>query len=417
MIMMTRRTFTTLLAGSVAAPGTAWAQAAKAKTVYYASIGPELGWSDVDVADAALARRGAVTLPANVQYVWPHPSKQFLYAVSSNGGPGLIPGDKHWASALRIDPASGALTAHGEPQPLPSRPIHCSTDAAGAYLLTAFNHPSAVSVHRINRDGTVGDPADQPAKPDGGIFAHQILTTPGNHSAILVTRGNNAEGGKPEDPGALKVYGFKDGVLTNQASVAPGTGLGFGPRHLDFHPTQPWVFVSVERQSQLYVYKLEPDRALAREPMFVKTTLADPGNVRPAQAAGAIHVHPNGRFVYLTNRNSGRVEFEGKKVFGGGENSVAVFSIDQTTGEPTLIQTIEARTNHLRTFGIDPSGRLLVAASVQPMSVREGNGIGTLPAARVVYRIGDDGKLTFVRKYDVDTGKYLQFWSGLIAVG
>ena len=415
--MMTRRTFTALLAGSVAAPASSWAQtAAKAKTMYYASVGPELGWYDIDVAEATLNARGTVTVPANVQYLWPHPSKQYLYVVSSDGGPGLIPGSKHLASAFRIDAGSGALQPHGEPQALPSRPIHVSVDRTGNFLLTAFNHPSAVTVHRINQDGTVGDRVNQPAKPDGGIFAHQILTTPSNQSAILVTRGNNAEGGKPEDPGALKVYGFKDGVLTDRASIAPGNGLGFGPRHLDFHPTQPWVFVSVERQSQLYVYRLEADGGLSRDPMFVKTALAEPGNVRPAQAAGAIHIHPNGRFVYVTNRNSGLVEQDGKKVFGGGENNVAVFAIDQATGEPTLIQNIDARTNHLRTFAIDPTGRLLVAASIQPIAVREGNGIGTLAAGRIVYRIGDDGKLVFVRKYDVDTGKVLQFWSGMVAL-
>ena len=415
--MMTRRTFTTtLLAGSVASPAAAWGQGAKAKTVYYASVGPELGLYDIDVADATLTARGTLTLPANVQYVWPHPSRQYLYVVSSNGGPGFIPGDKHLASAFRVDPASGALQQHGEPQALPSRPIHTSVDRTGNYLLTAFNYPSAVTVHRINQDGTVGDPVNQPAKSDAGIFAHQILTTPSNQSAILVARGNNPEAGKPEDPGALKVYGFKDGVLTDRASVAPGSGLGFGPRHLDFHPTQPWVFVSVERQSQLYVYRLEADGALSRDPMFIKTALAEPGNVRPAQAAGAIHIHPNGRFAYLTNRNSGQVEHDGKKVFGGGENSVAVLTIDQATGEPTLIQYIDARTNHLRTFAIDPSGRLLVAASIQPMPVREQNGIGTLTAGRIVYRIGDDGKLDFVRKYDVDTGKVLQFWSGMVTL-
>src|SRR5262245_49043444 len=262
--MMTRRTFTTLLAASAAAPTTSWGQV-RGRTVYYASIGPELSWFDIDVADAALSRRGAITLPANVQYVWPHPSKQYLYAVSSNGGPGLIPGDTHLATAYRVDAASGALQPHGEPRSLPSRPIHVSVDRTGSYLLTAFNYPSAVTVHRISRDGRLGDLVSQPEKPDGGIFAHQILTTPSNRGAILVTRGNNAEGGKPEDPGALKVYGFSDGVLTNRASIAPGTGLGFGPRHLDFHPTQPWVFVSVERQSQLYVYRLEADHSLSRD--------------------------------------------------------------------------------------------------------------------------------------------------------
>jgi len=238
---------------------------------------------------------------------------------------------------------------------------------------------------------------------------------PSNGMVILITRGNGPTTTKPEDPGALKVFGFKDGVLTNHASVAPGNGLGFGPRHLDFHPTQPLVFVSIERQSELYVYRLEADHFLAREPIFIRPTLADPNHVQPAQAAGPIHVHPNGRFVYLTNRNSGLVEFEGKKVFGGGENNVAVFSIDGV-GEPKLIQNIDAHTNHLRTFGIDPSGRMLVAASIQPIAMREGDGIGTLTAGRIVYRIGDDGKLTFVRKYEVDTGKYLQFWSGMITL-
>jgi hypothetical protein len=115
------------------------------------------------------------------------------------------------------------------PQALPSRPIHCCVDATGGYLLTAFNFPSAVTVHRINPDGTLSDLIRQPAPPDGGIFAHQIRTTPSNQSAILVTRGNNAGDGKPEDPGALKVFGFHNGVLTNQASIAPGTGLGLTP--------------------------------------------------------------------------------------------------------------------------------------------------------------------------------------------
>lgn len=386
------------------------------KTVFYASVGPELALFDMDVADATLVKRGSVTLPANIQYAWPHPSSRYFYVVSSNGGPGVIPGDTHLASAFRVDPGSGTLTPHGAPQALPSRPIHCCIDAAGAYLLTAFNFPSAVTVHRINQDGTLGDLVRQPAQPDSGIFAHQIRTTPSNQSAILVTRGNNAGDGKPEDPGALKVFGFHSGVLTHQASIAPGTGLGFGPRHVDFHPQQPWVFVSVERQNQLYVYTLQPDHGLASDPVFIKTTLADPGHVRLAQAAGAIHIHPTGRFVYVTNRNSGAVDFAGKKVSNDGENNVAVFAIDQATGEPTLIQHSAARTIHLRTFSIDPSGRLLIAASILPMAVRDGNTVATLAAGLSVYRIGSDGRLDFVRKYDVDTGTFSQFWSGMVTL-
>src|SRR6267378_3702960 len=127
------------------------------KTVLYASVEPEFTFFDMDIADAALVKRGAVTLPANIQYAWPHPSTRYFYVVSSNGGPGVIPDDTHLASAFRVDPDSGTLTPHGAPQALPSRPIHCCVDATGGYLLTAFNFPSAVTVHRINSDGTLGE--------------------------------------------------------------------------------------------------------------------------------------------------------------------------------------------------------------------------------------------------------------------
>jgi len=392
------------------------------KTVYYASIGPELALYDTDVEDAALTRRSTVTMPANVQYAWPHPSRGHLYVVSSNGGPGVV-GDKHYANALAVDPVSGALRPHGPAAALPSRPIHCSVDRRGEYLLTAYNDPSNVTVHRLNADGTIDSLVAQADELDTGIYAHQILAAPSNRAVLLVTRGNDARADKPEDPGAIKTFAFADGVLRNLASVAPGNGLGFGPRHLDFHPTQPWVFVSVERQNKLFVYELAEDTGLTRQPLFVKDSLSPSSSRGSAgktagmhQGAGPIHVHPNGRFVYQTNRASSVTDFAGQKVFAGGDNSVAVFAIDEQTGEPTLIQTIDGRGIQLRTFGIDPSGRLLVAASITPLPVRGGDKVFTLPAGLIVFRIGGDGRLTFARKYDVETGGRLQFWSGMVTL-
>jgi 6-phosphogluconolactonase (cycloisomerase 2 family) len=381
------------------------------KAVFYQSIGPGLIRHDIDVENATLTAQDSITIAgANVQYAWPHPSRKFLYVVSSDGGPGTIPGTKHVATAFRIEP-DGRLRFHGGHARLPSRPVHCSVDQSGRHLLTAYNHPSNITVHRINADGTLGDEAAPAEKLDVGIFAHQVLTTPNDRTAIMVTRGNNARADKPEDPGALKVYGFSDGALSNLQSIAPGNGLGFGPRHLDFHPTQPWVFLSVERQSQLYVYRLNGDGSLSDDPMFIRNSLADRSNHGPSQMAGAIHVHPNGRFVYQTNRNSGLEEIDGKKVFKGGENNVAVFSIDPASGEPTLIQNIDVQTNHPRTFAIDPSGRLLITASIQPIALRDGS---KLSAALTLFRIGAEGRLTFARKYEVDTGRFMQFWTGVI---
>jgi len=250
---------------------------------------------------------------------------------------------------------------------------------------------------------------------DTGKYAHQIRATPDNQQVIMVTRGNNAPGDNPVNPGSIKTYGFKSGVLTNLASIQPGNGMQFGPRHLDFHPTQPWVYVSIESQNKLYVYKREPATGLSREPMFVRETLSNPKSPF-RQGAGTVHVHPNGRFVYQANRASATVDFQGKKVFAGGENSIAVFSINQSTGEPTLIQNIEGHGIQLRTFAIDPGARMMVAASIQPLLVREGTTIKMLSAGLTVFRMGGDGKLTFGRKYDVDVGSKTQFWSGMVTL-
>jgi 6-phosphogluconolactonase len=413
--MVDRRTFTTLLVSAIAAPEASFAQGSKAKNVFYASAGPELTLYSVDVDNAALVKRDTVSTPANIQYAWPHPSKQYLYVISSNGasGSGVPAGDTHVASTYRIDPATGALTPHGASVRLPSRPIHTSVDLSGEYLLTAFNDPSNLTVHRINKDGTLGERVNQPNTLDTGKYAHQIRVTPDNKHVILVTRGNNAPSDNPVNPGSIKTFGFKDGVLTNLAAIQPGDGMQFGPRHLDFHPTKPWVYVSIESQNKLHVYQLDSANGLSRQPLFIKDTLGDPAS-KLRQAAGPIHVHPSGRFVYQTNRAFWTTDFGGKQVFAGGENSVAVFAIDQTTGEPTLIQNADGHANYLRTFGIDPSGRLLVTASVWPMPMREGT---TLPAAISMFRIGGDGKLEFVRKYDVDaTAQKQQFWAGMVTL-
>jgi 6-phosphogluconolactonase (cycloisomerase 2 family) len=307
------------------------------------------------------------------------------------------------------------LTPHGAAAVLPTRPIHITTDAKSAHILVAFNRPSLLLVFRLNADGTLGGEVTQNEPVDAGIFAHQIRITPDDKLAILVTRGNDAAKGNPEDPGALRVFHYDNGQLTQEVSIAPNGGYGFGPRHLDFHPTQPWIYVALERQNRLAVFKrdgnvINPDAA------FQATTLEAPDNVRPRQMVGTVRVHPNGRTVYVANRNDATVEFAGKQVLGGGENSLACFSIDQTTGEPKLVGHADTRGIHCRNFHVDPSGRLLVASHITGLAVRDGTAVRELPACLSLFRIGGDGRLEFARKYDVDVGDRNVFWMGMVAL-
>jgi 6-phosphogluconolactonase len=383
---------------------------------FYQCVGDRLTRWDVDVDDGALTPRDSIGLPSKAQYVWPHPSRRYLYISTTDAASGNAPdpGKLHRLCAVRVGP-DGSLALHGEPQPLPQRPIHNCVDAAGEYVLTCYNHPGNLTVHRIEAAGTVGAQVTQKSRVDLGIFPHQVRTTPGNRSAILVTRGNRPAAQKPEDPGALKVYSFREGQLAPLANLPVGGkgGHGYGPRHLDFHPTRPWVYVSVESQNELHMHHLQGD-SLAPEPAYGRKTTAGTYDISFPQAAGGIHVHPDGRAVYVSNRANATVEFNGKRVFRGGENNIAVFSIDQGTGEPVLVQHADPQSFHARTFSIDPTGRILVAASIADMWVREGDGVRHVPAALTVFRIGNDGRLDFARKIDVELGGGLQWWTGFV---
>jgi 6-phosphogluconolactonase (cycloisomerase 2 family) len=230
-----------------------------------------------------------------------------------------------------------------------------------------------------------------------------------------VTRGNDAAGAKPEDPGALKVFNYAAGVLGNEVSIAPGNGYGFGPRHLDFHPSKKWIYVSLERQNQMYVFRMDRQR-VDPAPVFRKETLGRPRDPKATQQAGTVHVHPSGRYVYGVNRASGTATVDGQAIFAGGENTIVVYAIKADTGEPTAVQHIDTHGVQARTFAIDPSGQLLVAANIQAITVKDGEAFKVVPACLSLFRIGNDGTLTFVRKVDVEVGNDLMFWMGLVAL-
>jgi len=111
------------------------------------------------------------------------------------------------------------------------------------------------------------------------------------------------------------------------------------------------------------------------------------------------------------------VEFEGKRVFAGGENTIAVFSINQETGEPTLIQNAGTRGFQPRTFALDGSGSVLAVANQSSGLVRDGSRVSTVPARLALFHIQPDGKLDFTHQYDIETGGSRSlFWVGIVSL-
>ncbi len=382
---------------------------AQTSVALYAGVGEELITFGVDIQRATLSRRSSLMLPGFVQEAWVSPGGTFLYVAWSNGGSsyagsGVEPrGDQHGITAFRVD-SQGALRQQGPPASLRSRPIHITGDGPGRHLLVAYNDPSGVSVHVINADGSVGTEVAQASSIDAGIYAHQVRVLPSNRAVVLVTRGNEPTASSREDPGALKVFHYDSGKLSDEISIAPQNGLGFRSRHLDFHPTRPWVFLTIEAQNRLNVYRRGED-GLDPTSLFSVSTLSDGGGVRPGQTTSTVRVHPGGQFVYVGNRGAPT----------GGLNEIAVFRINEATGEPSLIQNVDTHGFTPRTFALDPSGRLLVVGNQNSVSIGDGSSAKRVPANLAVFRVGSDGRLTFAQRYDVAVGQKPLWWMGIVA--
>lgn len=380
-----------------------------ASASFYAAIGPVLTRYDADIDSATLTAGESMSFPLDIQYIWRNPTLPMVYLAVSDGGPGKK-GTNHQLIACSLDPETGALGRFGPARDLRFRPLHLSLDREAAHLLAAYNNPSGVTVHAIASDGGLGEEIPQPADLDVGIFGHQVLVTPDGNAAIMPCRGYDAEAGAPERPGALKVYGYANGHLTPRASIEPNGGFGFGARHLDFHPTKPWLYLGVERQSELHVFALEGG-SVRPEALFTMSALAGPNDGPARQAVSAVHVHPNGRTLYVSNRTYSPVD----PVIPAGEDNIAVFSINQETGAPTAVQHAPTHGSLPRTFSIDASGRMLVAVNSEVARKIGDDGMAAdLPLSLVTYRIRDDGTLDETGMISFPDKGELMFWGGFL---
>jgi 6-phosphogluconolactonase len=91
-----------------------------------------------------------------------------------------------------------------------------------------------------------------------------------------------------------------------------------------------------------------------------------------------------------------------------------VFTLNPKTGAPKLVQNIDTYGYHPRTFPIDPSGRMPMVANLQEQPVRDTDGVRMQPATLSTYRIGNDGRLTQVKVYDIETDGMTQCWRDFV---
>jgi 6-phosphogluconolactonase len=137
------------------------------------------------------------------------------------------------------------------------------------------------------------------------------------------------------------------------AELVPGRSpyvrikAGSGPRHLDFHPNGRWVYVLNEVASSVTLFDWHPEQGVLAE---VEHVAAAPEDAPESNTGADIHVTPNGRYLYASNRD---------------HNSLAMFAIDQETGKLTLLGYEPTQGDHPRNFCVDPTGTWLFCANMR----------------------------------------------------
>jgi 6-phosphogluconolactonase len=255
-------------------------------------------------------------------------------------------GDGTQATSYQIDQATGRLTVLNQQPTGGGNGVHLAIDATGRYLALANYGTGSLAVLPINADGSLAP------RSDLAMFAG----TPGPHRT-------QQESSHPHhcpfdrtgrfivvpDKGLDKIFVYRldsgGGKLMPASPPDVATRSGAGPRHVDFHPTQPYAYVINELDSTIATYRFEPDKGVLK-PIQVITTLPDSytGNNTGAEIA----VAPSGRFLYGSNR---------------GHDSIAIFAIDAAAGTlaPVGWEPTGGRTP--RFFGLDPTGTELYAAN------------------------------------------------------
>lgn len=376
----------------------------------FASLGAAISRYVVD-DDGACVSSASITLPDMVQFACFDRDAAWLYAVCSDGGI-ASPGTKHCLFAIRIRRETGSLAVEAS-LPLPYRPLHVGMDESNRRLLISFNRPAALAVVSLNEHGAFGDLQILVEDPElVGIFPHQAISAPGTGLILLTCRGDDATEDQPEGPGSLRLLDVgRDGARCAQV-IAPRGGYGFGPRNCAFHPSKPWMYAVLERQNKLAMFTVTDAGLIAEEPVCLIDTMA-PGQLsgRP-QLAGAICIHPGGRYLYVANRAHGLRPHGSDRVFAGGENSVAVFAIAERTGWPELIQSVPVVGLHPRAMDLNKDGTVLLVATRQGGFHETEEGLVQESASLCCFSVGLDGYLTLTSSTAVGPSDDHLFWCG-----
>lgn len=221
-----------------------------------------------------------------------------------------------------------------------SPPCYVDLSDDNQRLVSANYHLGTIVSYPVSDDGTIQ--TETSVVQHKGSSVHERQEKPHAHFAGYSPDGKHVI---TCDLGTDRVttYSIKDGKLVevSELAVTPGSG----PRHLDFHPNKKFVYIMTELTAEVIAAEYNADTGSI---IAFQTVASLPEDFTGANTGSAIHVSPNGKFLYVSNR---------------GHDSITSFSIDPDSGKLTKIETVSVEGKGPRDFDLNFTGEILLAAN------------------------------------------------------
>jgi len=294
------------------------------------------------------SKTGAISAPVlaaettNPSFLAIDAERGFLFAVNE-----ISEGDGRGNATV----SSFRIQSDGMLQPINSKPshggapCHCNIDATGKYLLIANYVGGNLAVFPIAENGSLED-ASCIIHHEGSSIDRSRQEQPHAHS-INLSSDNRFAYAADLGTDKIMIYRFDDQTGTLEPASPDSVSItpGGGPRHFSLHPSGKFAYTNHELTAMVSALSRDPQTGALTTVSTVSTL---PDDAQSRKSTAECLVHPNGRFLYVSNR---------------GHDSIACFKINPTTGELTVVAITHTQGKEPRNFSIDPTGQWLLAAN------------------------------------------------------
>lgn len=291
----------------------------------------------LDTASGQLTRLSAVKGIHNPSYLTISPDGKHVFACTESKTPNKGSVSSFVFNHSKTLQLINSQSSGGE------NPVYVSVHKNGRWLVNANYTAGTAAVHPIHENGLI-DSAVQQFRFTGSSINTKRQTSSHVHSAVFSPQCDYLY---LPDLGADKIWCFQFTGNPNQPFRENGyvkTFPGSGPRHLTFHPNGKYAYCIEEMGGYVAAFRYQNGKLDSMQRIAAHEQALTSGF-----ESADIHISPDGRFLYASNR--------------GKENNIAIFSI-QSNGRLQLLGFEPTGGNHPRTFTIDPYGKFIIVTNV-----------------------------------------------------